>query len=257
MFPVLLKLGPLTIHTYGFCIALGFLMALMYITRTAKKKHIYPETISDLCFYALICGMLGGRLLYVILEWDTFANDWLEIFRIWNGGLVFYGGFIAALIFIWYYMKTKQLPPLKTLDILAPGVSLAHGFGRIGCFFAGCCYGRTCELPWAVTFTHPLTLARPDVPLHPTQLYSALMNFTIFGLLAFLATRKFKDGTVAIAYLCLYGVGRFLIEFFRGDDRGTFFLTILSPAQWIGIMMIAFGAGLYYFFIRGSENYKK
>jgi len=250
MFPVLFKLGPLTIHTYGFCIALGFLAALSYVSKAARRKHINSEIIIDLCFYALVCGMIGGRLLYVILEWENFENNWLEIFRIWNGGLVFYGGFIAALIFIWQYMKVKQLPMLKTLDILAPAVALGHGFGRIGCFFAGCCYGRMCDLPWAVSFTHPLTLALPNVPLHPTQLYSSIMNFTLFGFLVWLSSRKPKEGSIATAYLCLYGIGRFSIELFRGDDRGTFWFHLLSPAQGIGLFMISAGLCLYFFVVK-------
>jgi phosphatidylglycerol:prolipoprotein diacylglycerol transferase len=254
MYPVLLKLGPLTIHTYGFCIAVGFLVALSYVSRTARQKNINSEYIVDLCFYALVCGMIGGRLLYVFLEWETFQNNWLEIFRIWNGGLVFYGGFIAALIFAWQYMKTKHMPMLKTLDILAPAVALAHGFGRIGCFFAGCCYGRMCDLPWAVTFTHPLTLARPNVALHPTQLYSSVMNFALFGLLVWLSSRKLKAGIVATAYLCLYGLGRISIEFFRGDDRGTFWFHMLSPAQGIGLFMIGAGIFFYYLIVRKQTN---
>ncbi|KPA16374.1 prolipoprotein diacylglyceryl transferase [Candidatus Magnetomorum sp. HK-1] len=254
MYPVLFKLGPLTVHTYGFCIAMGFLAALFYVSKTAQKKHINSEIVIDLCFYALVFGMIGGRLLYVILEWDTYENNLLEIFRIWNGGLVFYGGFIAALIFSWRYMKIKQLPVLKTLDILAPAVALAHGFGRIGCFFAGCCFGSQCELPWAVTFTHPLTLARPNIPLHPTQLYASVMNFTIFGILFWYSRRKPKEGAVAISYLLIYGLGRICIELFRGDDRGAVFLYVFSPAQAIGLFMISIGAILYWLIIKNSMN---
>jgi phosphatidylglycerol:prolipoprotein diacylglycerol transferase len=254
MYPVLLKLGPLTIHTYGFFIALGFLVALSYVSKTARRNHINSEHIVDLCFYALVCGMIGGRVLYVILEWKHFENNWLEIFRIWNGGLVFYGGFITALIFAWQYMKNKNMPMLRTFDILAPALALAHGFGRIGCFFAGCCYGHMCDLPWAVTFTHPLTLARPNVPIHPTQLYSSVMNFALFGILLWMSTRKPRAGTIAIAYLCLYGVGRFCVEFFRGDDRGAFWFGMLSPAQGIGIFLIGAGLLLYYLIIWNQKN---
>jgi len=254
MYPVLLSIGPLTIHTYGFCIAIGFLVALSYVSKTAKRKNINSEIIVDLCFYALVCGMIGGRILYVILEWEHFDNNWFEIFRIWNGGLVFYGGFIAALLFAWQYMRIKQMPMLKTLDILAPAMALAHGFGRIGCFFAGCCYGRMCDLPWAVTFTHPLTLARPNVSLHPTQLYSSVMNFIIFGLLVWLSAKKPKAGIISVAYLCLYGCGRFIVECYRGDDRGAFWFDILSPAQGIGLFMVGAGILLYYFIIRKQKN---
>ncbi|MBF0449238.1 MAG: prolipoprotein diacylglyceryl transferase [Candidatus Magnetomorum sp.] len=245
MYPVLFKLGPLTIHTYGFCIAIGFVVALYYVSKTAQKNQLNSEVIIDLCFYGLVFGMIGGRIMYVILEWDTFENNWIEIFRIWNGGLVFYGGFIAALIFSWRYITIKQLPMLQTLDILAPAVAIAHAFGRIGCFFAGCCYGHRCDLPWAVTFTHPLTLARPDIPLHPTQLYSSAMNFVIFAILVKYSQRKPKAGAIAIAYLFLYGLGRICVECFRGDDRGAIFFYVLSPAQAIGLFMIGIGCILY------------
>jgi len=254
MYPVLFKFGPLTIHTYGFCIAIGFVAALMYVSRTAKQRQINSEIIIDLCFYALVFGMIGGRILYVILEWDSFENNLLEIFKIWNGGLVFYGGFIVALIFSWRYMKIKQLPVMQTLDILAPAVALAHGFGRIGCFFAGCCYGSHCELPWAVTFTHPLTLARPGIPLHPTQLYSSAMNFFIFGILFYFYKRNPKAGSIAIAYLLIYGIGRICIELFRGDDRGAVFLYLFSPAQAIGLFMVAMSGILYLLVIKKSKG---
>jgi len=254
MYPVLFKLGPLTIHTYGFCIAIGFVFALAYVSRTAQKKQLNSDVIIDLCFYALISGMLGGRLMYVILEWETFENNWIEIFRIWNGGLVFYGGFIAAFIFSWRYMAAKQLPILKTLDILAPAVALAHAFGRIGCFFAGCCYGAHCDLPWAVTFTHPLTLARPDIPLHPTQLYSSAMNFIIFTILVIFSKKEPKEGAVAIGYLFIYGLGRFCVEFFRGDDRGAVFFYSLSPAQAIGLLMMFISCVLYPVIIKKSSS---
>jgi phosphatidylglycerol:prolipoprotein diacylglycerol transferase len=254
MYPVLFSIGPLTIHTYGFCIAIGFVVALCYVSRTAQKQHLNSDIIIDLCFYALVSGMIGGRLMYVILEWDVFENNWIEIFRIWNGGLVFYGGFIAALIFSWRYMKIKQLPALKTLDILAPAVALAHAFGRIGCFFAGCCYGSQCNLPWAVTFTHPLTLARPDIPLHPTQLYSSAMNFLIFTILVIYSKKEPKPGSIAIGYLLLYGFGRICVECFRGDDRGAVFFNILSPAQAIGLFMIIFAFILYMIVIRNKKQ---
>jgi len=238
MHPILLKLGPLTIHTYGFCIALGFIMSLLYISHEAKYQDMNADQIIDLCFYMLIVGLIGARLFYVVTEWESFQSDVLEIIKIWNGGLVFYGGFLSALVVCFIYVKKYSLPFFKTLDILAPALCIAHAFGRVGCFMAGCCYGKQCALPWAVTFTHPQTLALPHTPLHPVQLYSSIFNLLLFLCLAFLIRRKNQDGWIFTSYLFLYGVGRSCLELFRGDSRGDFTFDLLSPAQTIGLIMI-------------------
>src|SRR3989339_541590 len=174
MFPVLLKIGPISIFTYGFFIAVGFLAGIFLATKEAKRLGEDYEKIMDLCFYILVAAILGSRLFYVATSPEMFLKNPVEILKIWNGGLVFYGGFIAALVTGVIYLKVKNIPVWKTADIMAPSIALAHFFGRIGCFFAGCCYGKYCDLPWAVTFNHPDSLAPTGIPLHPTQLYEAL-----------------------------------------------------------------------------------
>jgi len=183
MHPVLLKLGPLTIHTYGFFIAMGFIAGIFLAKREAKRLGESPERIMDLSFYILIAAIAGSRLLYIFINPEIFLSDILESFRIWNGGLVFYGGFIAALIVGIVYLKMKKMPLWRTTDIAALSLALGQFFGRLGCFSAGCCYGKACDLPWAVTFTNPDTLAPIGIPLHPSQLYQAAGNLIIFVIL--------------------------------------------------------------------------
>lgn len=230
----------LPINTYGLFIALGFLAAIYFIKKEAERIGENGERIMDLAFYLLLAAIVFSRLFYVFTFPAIFINDPFEVVRIWNGGLVFYGGFIGALITALVYLKIHDMPLWRTGDILAPGLALGHFLGRLGCFFAGCCYGKTCELPWAVRFTHPLSLV-PDelkgVPLHPTQLYSAFNNLAIFLIL--LSIRKIKpfNGFVFWIYVLIYGVTRSLIELLRNDHRGGRFLGVLSVSQTIGLAM--------------------
>ncbi len=237
MFPVLLKIGPISIFTYGFFIAIGFLAGIFLATKEAKRLGEDHEKIMDLCFYILVAAILGSRLFYVATSPGMFLRNPVEILKIWNGGLVFYGGFIAALVAGVIFLKVKNIPVWKTADIMAPSAALAHFFGRIGCFFAGCCYGKHCDLPWAFTFNHPDSLAPTGIPLHPTQLYEALNNLIIFCLLWFFRKRKKYDGQIFWMYVLLYGITRFVLETFRADFRGDYIFGNLSVSQVIGGLM--------------------
>lgn len=251
MYPVLLKLGPLTIHTYGFFVALGFFLGILFARTQGEKAGIHPERILDLSLYILIAGIIGARLFFVFVEPRQFMENPLLVFRIWEGGLVFYGGFIAALATGIIYLKVMDIPVLKTADIAAPALALGHGIGRLGCFFAGCCYGDACTLPWAVTFTHPESLAPRFVSLHPTQLYSSFANLVLFLVLFAGLKKKQFDGQIFSVYLILYGIIRFVLEIFRGDYRGETWFDILSISQVIGIVMsIAGTAFLIALFLR-------
>lgn len=238
MHPILFRLGPLTIHTYGFFVAMGFVAGIFLAKNEAKRSGEDQEKIMDLFFYILIAAIVGSRLFYVAINFEMFIADPLEIFKIWNGGLVFYGGFIGAIIVGLVYLKKNKMPLWKTLDIVAPSLALGQFFGRLGCFSAGCCYGKVCDLPWAVTFVHPDTLAQTGIPLHPTQLYHSLSNLTIFIILFFFRRRKNFDGLLFWLYVFLYGITRSFIEIFRGDFRGQVFFGIFSVAQVISSIMI-------------------
>jgi phosphatidylglycerol---prolipoprotein diacylglyceryl transferase len=234
MHPVLFHIGPVTVYTYGFFVALGFFVGIEVARREAHRLGQSPAVVGDLCFFILIGAIVGARLFYVAVEWPVFLRHPLDIFKIWEGGLVFYGGFMgAALIGLWY-IKNRQLPLWKTMDILALGVPAGHVLGRFGCFFAGCCYGKPCHLPWCVTFTDPMSLAPRGIPLHPTQLYAAAGNFLIFCALWIFRKRKRFDGQVFWVYLLLYALMRSFVECFRGDPRGLFFHQSVSIAQIIG-----------------------
>jgi phosphatidylglycerol:prolipoprotein diacylglycerol transferase len=244
MHPVLFRIGPLVVHTYGVFVAMAFLSALGLALREARMVGEDGNQVLDLCFYMLLAAIVGSRILYVLVDWPTFRQDPVEIIRIWHGGLVFYGGFIAAFVTALWFMRKRGLALWKTSDILAPPIAFGQFVGRIGCFFAGCCYGRACSLPWAVTFTHPESLAPKGIPLHPTQLYSSLNGLFMFVVLIGLRRVKAFEGQVFWAYVLLYGVTRSIIEFFRGDDRGVLIGGMVSTSQFIGVIMAAIAIGM-------------
>ncbi|MDX9787329.1 MAG: prolipoprotein diacylglyceryl transferase [Desulfobacterales bacterium] len=244
MHPVLIKIGPVSIYTYGLFVALGFLVGILVAQKEAVRLGQAPARVGDLCFYILIAAIIGSRLFYMAVNPGEFMENPLEIFKIWNGGLVFYGGFIAAVVTMVVYLRRKRLPLWQTTDILAPGLAAGHVLGRIGCFFAGCCYGKACALPWAVTFTDPMSLAPHGIPIHPTQLYEVINNLILFSFLWWFRKRKTFDGQVFWVYLLLYGVTRTLLEIFRGDPRGLFLDGLLSISQIIGMALAAIAVAM-------------
>ena len=235
MHPILFKIGPITIYTYGVLIATAFFLGLALAARQARVEGEDPQKIMDLSFYILISAIVGSRLLYIVVEYKEYISNPLRIFKVWEGGLVFYGGFIMAMAVVIIYIRKHEMNLWKVGDILAPSVAIGQGVGRLGCFFAGCCYGRETEVPWPFIFKDPNTLAPMDVHLHPTQLYDSANGFIIFAILLIL--RKFKkfDGQLFWTYTLLYAVGRFIVEIFRGDERGFVIESFLSTSQFIAI----------------------
>jgi phosphatidylglycerol:prolipoprotein diacylglycerol transferase len=250
-FPVFGKtIGPLTLHTYGVLLALAFLAGLWIANRQAKKAGLDATRITDMAVYVLIGGLLGAKLLLLIVEWPFYSRNPGELFSLVQSGGVFYGGLLGALPVAWWYSRKHALPGWPTADVLAPGVALGQAVGRLGCFAAGCCYGRPTDVPWAVTFKDiytTRTVGTPlDVPLHPTQLYESAATLLIFGILLWLSRRKLFHGQVALAYIFLYAVARFVIEFYRGDAaRGTVLGGWLSTSQFISILMVITVALVY------------
>jgi phosphatidylglycerol:prolipoprotein diacylglycerol transferase len=242
MHPVLFKFGSITLYTYGLFVGLGFMVAVWLANRRAATRGITSEQISDLFFVVLVASIIGARLFYVVLNLSEFTSDPLNIFKIWNGGLVFYGGFIVALGTAMVWVKKQGMDLWTVADLLAPPIALGHAVGRLGCLFAGCCYGRECHLPWAIEFHNPDSLAPLGVLLHPTQLYSVFSNLSIFLIVLLIDRKKRFKGQVFWAYIMIYGLFRSFIEMFRGDFRGDFFLETLSVSQTIGIMMSGFAA---------------
>ncbi|MDW7710881.1 MAG: prolipoprotein diacylglyceryl transferase [Deferrisomatales bacterium] len=240
MYPILFQHGRLTLFTYGLLLAAGFLAALWLVGREARRRGLDPRQLQDLGVLVIVGAIVGSRLLYVLLEWEHFLRHPLEILALWKGGLVFYGGFGGAVLAALWYVRRKRLPLWTTADVVAPAVALGQTFGRLGCFFAGCCYGAPCALPWAVTFTDPRGLAPLGVALHPTQLYSTGANFAIFAVLYWVARpRQRFEGQLLGLYLVLEPTARFLVELVRGDPRGT--LGPLSTSQALGILLFSVG----------------
>jgi phosphatidylglycerol:prolipoprotein diacylglycerol transferase len=234
-------LGPIPIRMYGLMIGIGFLLAVFLASRRAKKEGIDPDRIMDMGVYLLLAAIVGSRVLYVLTTLQEFTDHPLDAFAIWKGGLVFYGGLIAAVpVGIWYVRKHK-LPVWKTADIMAPFIALGHAFGRLGCFFAGCCYGSPCSGPVCITFRDSHSLAPLGVPLFPTQLMESGGEFLIFGILMVLWRHRKFDGQLFWLYPLLYSVLRFIIEFFRGDVvRGVYFGGLVSTSQIIAVFLFGF-----------------
>lgn len=244
MHPILLEIGSLRLYTYGLFLAIGFITAIWFTKRNARFYGISDQTVSDLFFTILVSAIVGARFLYVIINFDDYKANPLEIFQIWNGGLVFFGGFIFATLAAVIFLRIKQMDIWKTGDILAPGLALGHSVGRFGCLFAGCCYGKTCDLPIALTFTHPDSLAPLHLPLHPTQLYMVASNFLLFLILLAIQKRKRFNGMVFLSYVMLYSIFRAVVEYFRGDFRGDFFFEFLSMSQGIGLVVSFVALGI-------------
>lgn len=248
MHPILFRIGGLTIYAYGLFVAMGFLAGMAFAIREARRAALDTEKISGLFFWIIISAIAGSRLLHVIVEYRSFMSAPLGIFKIWEGGLVFYGGVILALVVTVFYIRHNKLPPWTTLDILAPSLALGLVFGRTGCFFAGCCHGQPADVPWAVTFTNPDSLAPLYIPLHPTQLYEAGAALIIFIILILTRHAKRFEGQIMWTFLFLYAVARFIIENYRGDPRGAVWGNILSTSQFISLLSgVAALVGFFYF----------
>ncbi len=241
MYPVLFKIGKFTILSYSFFIAIGLIWGILLARKEAKRAGEDPEKIMDLCFYLLIAAVVGSRVFYIAANPGIFFQDPWELIRIQNGGLVFYGGFIAALITGLIYMKSTKMPLWKTADIIAPSIAMGQSMGMLGCFFAGCCYGRRSDFFWGVTFTNPDSLAPSGISLHPVQLYFSLNYLIIYGILLFFRRHKKFDGQLFWVYVLLFGITFSIIETFRGDLESYSILGALSVSQTIstGLAMIA------------------
>ncbi|MEW6068333.1 MAG: prolipoprotein diacylglyceryl transferase [Nitrospirota bacterium] len=256
MHPILFKLGPLTIHTYGFLVAIGFLTGLFFAVRQAGKEGIPSNKIVDLGFYILLSALIGSRLFFILINAAHYLKNPLDIFKIWEGGLVFYGGLLFAVPVVIWYVKKNNIGIWRTGDIFAPSIAIGHAIGRVGCFSAGCCHGKIAEsLPWAVIFTNPESLAPTNIPLHPTQLYESLGEFVNFLILIALRRYKSFNGQLFITYILLYSVLRFTVEFFRGDVERGFIISVLSVSQGISILM--FAAGVVGFIILRQKELKR
>jgi len=254
VFPQLFHIGGFAVPTYGILVATGVLLGLWISVRNSARQGIKPENAWDFGIAVVLAGILGSKILYILVDWKTYAEHPKEIFSLstLQAGGVFSGGLIGAFIVAWWFLRKYNMPALATCDAFAPGLALGHAVGRIGCFSAGCCYGKPTTHFWGITFTNPLANANAgtplNVPLEPTQLIESAAELIIFGILAWMFARKKFDGQVFGAYLFLYGIARFLIEFLRDDPGrgGPYFGGALSGTQLISIGLVLAGGIIWY-----------
>jgi phosphatidylglycerol:prolipoprotein diacylglycerol transferase len=243
--PILFKYGIVTIYSYGFCVALAFLAGVLFSMWILRRASLYSDKLWDLALVIMVSAVVGARLFYVIEFFGEYAARPLEVFFVWQGGLVFFGGLFFAAVAAIVFIRLNQMPLWLMLDCMTPGTILGYAIGRIGCFLNGCCYGCETTLPWTVHFPNVLG-AR-----HPTQLYAAGLALLAFLFLFWFLQRKKFDGQVFAFGLLYYGSYRFLIEFWRVNPR---YWLGLSEAQVIAVLVFAAAVGLLIFLPRRVQS---
>jgi phosphatidylglycerol:prolipoprotein diacylglycerol transferase len=245
LLPKLFSFGSFYLPTYGVLVALGFLAGLTVTVRLARRNGLNSELITNLAVYVALAGLLGAKLLMIWFDWPNvqiFTLGFLQAAGVYQGGL------ILAVAFAFFYMRRNKLPFLATSDIFAPGIALGHAIGRLGCFAAGCCWGKETKLPWAVTFHNPdawaLTGVPLETPLQPSQLYEFATEAMLFGYLYWRFGRAHEPGKIIGLYLVISSAVRFLIEFTRFHEQALPFGLPLSITQWIALALAAAGATL-------------
>lgn len=255
MFPDLFSIGPFTLHTYGLFVAAGFLVGLMVTIKIGKAEGITPQQTMDIGFLIIVAAIVGSRLLYVLMNISYYIDRPMDAFKMWQGGLVFSGGIVCVLLTVIWYTRRHQLSFWKMADMWAPAMAIGQGIGRIGCFMAGCCYGKPTGSRWGVVFTDPHSLAPLNIPLHPTQLYSSVSNFIIFFILLLLHRKKRFDGQVFLWLMVLHSTARLFLERFRGDNRGMVLESSMTITQLVTlVILIAAIVTLFIFKRRQSRN---
>jgi len=249
MHPILFEIAGFPVFTYGVLLAAAYLLGLQFAIVRGRQRGLDPNRTMDLGIWIIISALVGAKLLLLIVEWDTFTRDWHELFSLARSGGVFYGGLIAAVAVALWYLRRHRMPMWTVTDAFAPGIALGHVIGRLGCLFAGCCFGRQTDVPWAITFHNEYAaqnVGTPlNVPLHPTQLYEAGAELLI--LIFLLATEKKGRpyaGRTFWAYMFLYGISRFIIEFYRGDARGL--VGPLSTSQFVSVLVVPLSVIMLY-----------
>lgn len=252
MFPHLFHIGSFALPTYGFMAALGMTSALAVIFHLARFRGLDPDKMWNLGGIAAFSGILGAKVLLILNDWRVYAADPGRIFSLetLQSGGVFSGGLLLAIACSWWYLRREKIPFLSAADVFAPGIALGHAFGRIGCLAAGCCYGRETHVPWAITFHNPWAAEFSGTPLnqplHPTQLYECVAEAINFVFLYWLCKRKRFEGQIISLFMIVYGIERFIFEFFRGDPgRGEVLGGLISGTQLIALGLVVSGFLIY------------
>lgn len=246
MHPILFEIGGFPVYTYGLLLAAAYLLGLQFAIVRARSRGLDQSRIMDLGIWIIVSALIGAKGMLVIVERDRFGWSWDDLLNLFRSAGVFYGGLIAAVVVALVYLRRHRMPVWTVTDVFAPGIALGHVIGRVGCLLAGCCFGREATgLPWAITFHSEFAqqnVGTPlGIPLHPTQLYEAGAELLILGCLL-LTERRGRPfpGRTFWSYMLLYGVSRFVIEFYRGDARGTVDVlgSALSTSQFVSILLV-------------------
>ena len=241
MHPILFEVGNWPVYSYGVLLAAAYLAGLQLAVIRARKSGMDGARVMDLGIYLIIAALVGAKLMLVIVDFDHFRSQPGELLSLVRAGGVFYGGLIFAFAVGMWLVRRYKLPVWKAADAYAPGIALGHVIGRLGCLLAGCCYGKPTDLPWGVTFTSPVAAANVGtplgIPLHPTQLYDAGAELLILAFLLIFEKRgRPFAGRTFWLYMLLYAISRFVVEMFRGDDRGT--MAGLSTSQIVSLLVV-------------------
>lgn len=261
MLPKLFEIGPFTLHTYGILLVTAYLLAIALTARLAEKDGIARTYAWDLGFVVILSALVGAKLLMILADFGAYLNEpsLLLSAAFWRAGGVFYGGFLGAVagsaLYAW---RRPGLPFWAVADAAAPSIALGQAVGRLGCLSAGCDYGLPSNLPWAITFTSEYAHEKVGVPLnvalHPTQLYESLTTLLLFLFLLHLHRKRSFRGEVFAVYLITYGMARFLLEFFRGDEDRGFVFSWLSTSQFISLLIVPCGLFAYWYLRRSGQR---
>jgi phosphatidylglycerol:prolipoprotein diacylglycerol transferase len=241
MHPILFEIGGFSVYTYGVLLAAAYLLGLQFALMRARKRGLDANRVMDLGIWVIVAALVGAKALLLIVDFDVYWNRPGELLTLLRSGGVFYGGLIAAVGVALWYLRRHRMPMWTVTDLFAPGIALGHVIGRMGCLFAGCCFGRRTDVPWAIVFRHPAAaenVGTPlNTPLHPTQLYEAGAELLILAFLLLFERRgRAFPGRTFWSYMLLYGVSRFAIEFYRGDSRGM--IGMLSTSQFVSLVIV-------------------
>jgi phosphatidylglycerol:prolipoprotein diacylglycerol transferase len=239
--------------TYGLLVSIGVLVGLWISVRNSQKQGINPEDAWNLGILVVLFGILGAKILYIVVDLSYYMSHPGDIFSFstLQAGGVFSGGLIGAFAAAFYYVRKHRMPALATCDAFAPGLALGHSIGRLGCFAAGCCWGKPTNHFWGVTFTNPLAQQWVGTPLgvalQPTQLFESAVELVIFITLTWMFARKKFDGQIVGAYFFLYGIARYFLEFIRDDPgRGSVFGGVMTGTQFISLLLVIAGGFLWW-----------
>jgi phosphatidylglycerol:prolipoprotein diacylglycerol transferase len=259
MRPILFQIGDIPIYTYGVLVATGVLLGLAYARKQAPRSGIDPDKLWNMGIYTILVALLLAKIWLVLGNWDYYSVRPREIFSIqtFQSGGTFYGGIVGALATIILYTYFQKMPMLAVADVSAGALPLGHAIGRLGCYAAGCCYGKPTTVAWGITFTNPIAARIAGTPLgvrlQPTQLYEATAEFLNFLFLMWLGRRQTFRGQILGTYFLLYGFERGTIEFFRGDPgRTMLFHDSVSLMQISSVGLILIGSFLWWRGLRGA-----